>query len=136
MGNSLENLEVYRLADEIGDLAWLVYNQLGRNFQYYIGNQFFDAADSISANIAEGYGRYHYRDVINFNNYARGSAYETINWTKKLRTRKLAKEAELNQILEMLETEIRKINGYNRYLRNKNNGKYNCQIFQWLSETN
>jgi four helix bundle protein len=120
MGNSLENLEVYQLAQEIGDLAWMIYNQLDKNFQFHIGNQFLDAADSISANIAEGYGRYHYRDVINFNNYARGSAYETINWTKKLRTRKLTEEAELNQILEMLETEIRKINGYNRYLRNKN----------------
>ena len=123
MANSLENLEVYRLADEIGDLAWKVYNQLDKNFQYHIGNQFLDAADSISANIAEGYGRYHYRDVINFNNYARGSAYETMNWTKKLTKRKLAEEAELNQILEMLDVEIRKINGYNKYLRNKNKGE-------------
>jgi four helix bundle protein len=123
MNNSLDNLEVYTLAHEIGSLAWKIYNQLDRNFQFHIGNQFLDAADSISANIAEGYGRYHFKEVINFNNYARGSAYETIDWIRKLKARELTEETELNQIMEMLNIEIQKINGYNRYLRNKNREK-------------
>jgi len=123
MDNSLNNLEVYTLAQEIGSLAWKIYNQLDRNFQFHIGNQFLDAADSISANIAEGYGRYHFKEVINFNNYARGSAYETIDWIRKLKARELTEETELNQIMEMLNIEIQKINGYNRYLRNKNREK-------------
>jgi four helix bundle protein len=123
MDNSLDNLEVYTLAHEIGSLAWKIYNQLDRSFQFHIGNQFLDAADSISANIAEGYGRYHFKDVINFNNYARGSAYETSDWVRKLKVRELADENALNQIIEMLHIEIQKINGYNRYLRNKNRDK-------------
>ena len=76
MDNSLEKLEVYILAREISSLAWKIFNQLPQRFQYHIGNQFLDAADSISANIAEGYGRFHFKESINFNNYARGSGFK------------------------------------------------------------
>ena len=43
--------------------------------------QFVEAADSISANIAEGYGRYFYKDRRVFCYYSRGSILETKNWS-------------------------------------------------------
>ena len=123
MENSLEKLEVYILAREISSLAWKIFNQLPKNFQYHIGNQFLDAADSISANIAEGYGRFHFKESINFNNYARGSAYESKDWIEKLKERELCKESDAKEFLEMLRIEILKINGYNNYLRSRSTEK-------------
>jgi len=123
MENSLEKLEVYILAREISSLAWKIFNQLPQRFQYHIGNQFLDSADSISANIAEGYGRFHFKESINFNNYARGSAYESKDWIEKLKERELCKELDTKEFLEMVRIEILKINGYNNYLRKQSKEK-------------
>ena len=54
-----------------------------------VGKQLVDAADSISANIAEGYGRYSYKDNVRFVRIARGSLYETKNWLRRSFKRKL-----------------------------------------------
>jgi len=42
-------------------------------------NQLRRAASSITANIAEGFGRYHYADKIRFYHQARGSVKEAKN---------------------------------------------------------
>ena len=121
--HTIETLEVYQIAIKISDKAWEIFNMLSKNFQYHIGNQFLDAADSIGANLAEGYGRYHYKESINFNNFGRGSAFETKYWGNRLYKRNLiAKDIfeELNRLVNLV---IQKINGYNNYLRNRLNSK-------------
>ena len=50
----LEDLEIYKIAVKISDLAWEIYQELPREFRFTTGQQFLDAADSIGANIAEG----------------------------------------------------------------------------------
>ncbi len=114
----LENLDVYCIAVQISDLAWDVYVKLPQRFQYGIGQQFLRAADSIGANIAEGFGRYHFRESINFNNFARGSAVELKFWLMQLRKRKLTGETIYFEINQLIDREIKKINGFNSYLRN------------------
>lgn len=119
--HTLENLEIYQIALKISDFAWEIYKRLPKNFQSHIGNQFLDAADSIGANISEGYGRFHFRESINFNNYARGSATETSFWTNRLLKRNLISEIEFTELDQLLKTENTKINAYNNYLRKKAN---------------
>jgi len=119
--SGIENLEVFQIAVEISDEAWIIFNNLSKNFQYHIGNQFLDAADSIGANIAEGYGRYHFRESINFNNFARGSAFETKYWLNRLFKRGFIDEAVYEKSNSMIESCIAKINGYNSYLRKQLN---------------
>jgi four helix bundle protein len=58
----LKNLVVYQLACEIGDKSWPIYDRLDWQIRKIMGDQFIRSADSISANIAEGYGRFHYLD--------------------------------------------------------------------------
>ena len=61
---NLEDLNVYQmsmdLADEIHGIVvgWDIF------YKYSFAQQLLDAADSISSNISEGFGRYHYRDHI------------------------------------------------------------------------
>ncbi len=119
----LENLEVYCIAVQISDLAWDVYVKLPQRFQYGIGQQFLRAADSIGANIAEGFGRYHFRESINFNNFARGSAMELKFWIMQLRKRELTEEAICLKMNQLIDNQIKKINGFNNYLRNRQKSK-------------
>lgn len=119
--DSIDNLELYKDAESISDEAWIIFNSLSKNFQYHIGNQFLDAADSIGANIAEGYGRYHFRESINFNNFARGSALETRYWLNRLFKRGFIDEATYSKSKELIRSCIARINGYNNYLRKQLN---------------
>lgn len=76
----LEDLDIYQLALEIGEDVWKVVGKWDAFSKRTLGRQFVDAADSISANIAEGYGRYFYKDRKIFCYYSRGSLLETKNW--------------------------------------------------------
>lgn len=73
MEYTLETLEVYALADEFSDKIWNIVKEWDCFAKRGIGSQLTDAADSISANIAEGYGRHYFAESKNFYFYARGS---------------------------------------------------------------
>jgi four helix bundle protein len=77
MGLRLEELEVYKVAMEIGELVWEIVMKWESFPKYTLGSQIVKAADSIASNIAEGYGRFHYKENRNFCYYSRGSAKET-----------------------------------------------------------
>jgi len=85
----LENLEIHKLATAISDEAWEIYGTIPQEHKFKLGQQFLSAADSVGANICEGYGRYHYLDSIRFYYYSRGSLSETKWWTSRLKERKL-----------------------------------------------
>lgn len=94
----LENLEVYQISMAIAERIWeisIVWSYFEKDT---IGKQIVRASDSISANISEGFGRYHYNDTKNFLFYARGSLYETITWLDKAKTRNLIKEDDYNDL--------------------------------------
>jgi four helix bundle protein len=113
----LEDLDIYQLALAIGEEVWGIV----MNWEYFakatVGKQFVTAADSISANIAEGYGRYFYKERKIFCYYSRGSLMETKNWTIKSLRRSLITEAEYNTLLEKLQTLHFKLNGYIKKLK-------------------
>ena len=62
MEYTLESLEVYQLAEQFSDEIWDLAGSWKHFEKTTIGNQLVRAADSISANIAEGYGRYFYAE--------------------------------------------------------------------------
>ena len=76
-------LDVYRLAEELSDMVWGDFDRWPEKAQRTIGYQVIRAADSIAANIAEGYGRYTSPDRRKFYLYARGSFEETKAWLRK-----------------------------------------------------
>ena len=88
----LENLETYQLARKLSEVAWQVYSGFDWQMKKVLGDQFLTATDSVAANIAEGYGRYHYADKVKFYYNARASLFESLHWFKLLVERKLVDE--------------------------------------------
>ena len=67
---SIEDLEVFNLANSIGQNIW----DIVINWTYFkrdsIGKQVCRSSDSISANIAEGFGKYSFKENKHFCYYA------------------------------------------------------------------
>ena len=86
---TLEELEVYQLARKLSSIAWTIYESLSWQDKKIMGDQFIEATDSIGANVAEGYGRFHYLDKIKFYYNSRGSYMEANkHWLSLLMERK------------------------------------------------
>jgi four helix bundle protein len=71
-----EGLDCYQLALQVFRQAYAVAKRLPAIERYNLADQLRRAATSITLNIAEGYGRYHYLDKIRFYYIARGSMTE------------------------------------------------------------
>jgi four helix bundle protein len=88
---SLDKLKVYQLARDLSRISWEIYESLDWQDKKIMGNQFIESTDSVSANIAEGYGRFHYLDKVKFYFNGRGSLLESRNWIELLEERKKVK---------------------------------------------
>jgi len=97
---SLEKLGVYRLARQLSKIAWQIYDKLDWRIQKIMGEQFVQSTDSVGANIAEGYGRFHYLDKVKFYYNARGSLLESRHWFDLLGEREFLKEKQETDYLE------------------------------------
>ena len=84
---NLENLEIYKIVRELNRDVWDIYKELKNEFKFSIGQQFLRSIDSIGANIAEGFGKYHYLDSVKFYYNTRGSLWESKYWLSLLNER-------------------------------------------------
>jgi len=77
-----------------------------------VGKQLMKAADSVAANLSEGFGRYFYKENKQFCYYSRGSLFETKTWVRKASNRKLIDEKTYLEIINELNTIGVKLNKY------------------------
>ena len=108
----LIDLEVYKLAIEIGDKVWEIVDKWDYFNKDTLGKQFVKAADSVALNIAEGYRRFFYKENKNFNYYSRGSAFECTSCLRKAVTRKLINQEENILLRQLFERYFILMNGY------------------------
>ena len=88
----LEEMRTYQLAMEMAERILDIVVKWNYFEKDTIGKQLVKAADSISANLSEAYGRFHYKENKQFCYYSRGSLYETKTWLTKAYNRKLIKD--------------------------------------------
>jgi len=98
----LNELEVYKVALEIGDITWEIVDKWTFFVKDTLGKQFVKAADSIAFNVAEGYGRFYYKENKLFCYFSRGSAKETATAVYKARKRNLISQEEANYLEKKL----------------------------------
>jgi len=76
---TFEELEVYKLAREFSRKVGVLIKKLPKKEEYNLKHQMRRAKLSMTNNIAEGYGRYHYKENIQFCRQSRGSICELID---------------------------------------------------------
>ena len=108
----LEDLVVYQLAMEIGDEIYFLIDEWESFAKWTTGKQLIEAADSIAANISEGYGRFYYKENRQFQYYSRGSQSETKTWLTKAFKRKQIDEKKYNELYAKLEELGKRHNNY------------------------
>ena len=118
----LDHFELYNLARQFRQRVYALIKQLPAEERYSLGSQMRGAILSVTNNIAEGHGRWHYQENIQFCRISRGSIEEILD--------------DINLCLDegygdpgynaQLKTEgyelIRRINGYIVYLRKVKRG--------------
>ena len=109
----LKNLEVYQLSRDLSSHAWKIYEQLDWRIKKINGDQFIESTDSVGANIAEGYGRFHYLDKIKFYYNARGSLMESAeHWVELLHERKNVEDNEYKSYKSISDLLLLKLNRF------------------------
>ncbi|NOX86226.1 MAG: four helix bundle protein [Chlorobi bacterium] len=112
----IENLEIYEKSMDIGDVIWDIVIKWDNFARNAFGYQLVKSADSIAANISEGYGRYFFKENRQFCYIARGSLYETITWLKKATKRKLITSKMSEKLLNDFDILLKKLNAYINYI--------------------
>jgi len=90
----LSNISQYVESLALANAVWKMVLKWDYFVKSSLGLQFVRAVDSISANIAEGFGRYNKKDKIKFYCYAMGSAWESMDWLQKAFVRDLISKEE------------------------------------------
>lgn len=116
---SLNNINSYRIAFHLSNYVWKIifcWNYFNKDT---VGKQFVRAVDSISANIAEGFGRHNKRDKIKFYYYAFASTKESLDWNEKSKIRKLLTINQYNYIFKNLNVLPKEINGLIKFTNSR-----------------
>jgi four helix bundle protein len=119
MATELEDLKILQTAEVIADDIWREVLTWGKLAQDVVGKQLARAADSIGANIAESYGRYHYGDKLNFLYYARGSLFETKYWLNRCQKRGLFNQQKTAFYASQLTVIARQLNTFANSLKSQ-----------------
>ncbi|MDI6765703.1 MAG: four helix bundle protein [Bacteroidota bacterium] len=113
----LEKLEVYQLAEMLADLVWDICIDWEWFAKDTVGKQLVKAADSVGANIAEGYGRYAFKENIQFCYYARGSLMKVKHFLRRAKKRKLLNSGQVSALKEIIQPLAPKLNAYIRSIK-------------------
>jgi four helix bundle protein len=108
----LEELKVYQFSMDMGERVWSIVMEWDYFARDTIGRQLVKAADSIAANLSEGFGRYHYRENINFSYYSRGSLFETKTWLVKAKNRNLLEKPDYELFMQQVDDIGIRLNNY------------------------
>jgi four helix bundle protein len=117
-----EELEVLRAAETVADGIWRQVVRWKPFARDVVGGQLAKAGDSIGANIAEAYGRFHYGEKLQFLYYARGSLFETKYWLNRAQERQLMSSTQVQDYVSQLTDVARQLNAFAADLKAKRQG--------------
>lgn len=125
--STYESLEVWKesrtLRSEISALA----KGLPSKERYRLSDQIIRASRSVTANIAEGHGRYHYQENIQFCRQARGSLYELFDHFTVALDEKYITEESFEKFKGKIFSIVKILNGYVKYLQKQKETGNNCR---------
>jgi four helix bundle protein len=114
-----EKLDVWQLSVDLAEYVLGLLEKIPSNKHIRLISQMEGAVTSVPQNIAEGKGRQHKKEFLQYLSIAQGSLYETITLNEIFRKRKLFCEDECNEIRKRSEEIDRKLNGLMNVLRGR-----------------
>ena len=115
--STFEDLEVYQVAREFRKAMYRVAKDLPEIEKFGLASQIRRAAVSLTNNIAEGHGRYHYLDQIKFTLQSRGSLEELVDDLNICEDQRYLVGKQIIALKEQGWRVRQLIDGYIRYLR-------------------
>jgi four helix bundle protein len=120
---TFEDLDAYKVAREFRKAMYLVSRRLPEIEKYGLASQIRRAAVSLTNNIAEGHGRYHFLDQLKFLFQSRGSLEELIDDLNVCSDENYLSSVETENLKQQGWRVLNVINGYARYLRERKYGE-------------
>ena len=117
--NDFRDLEVWQKCKILRQNIWELCKRFPKQEQFRLSDQMIRASRSASACIAEGYGRFHYQENIQFCRQARGSLYELIDHVDVALVCHYIDSNSSESIIQQIKTTIRILNGYIKYLKSR-----------------
>jgi four helix bundle protein len=115
---SFEDLECWQASQRLRIfVAKTAVPTLPKEERYSLASQILRSARSTTANIAEGYGRFHYLDNAKFCSNARGSCFETLDHLITANDEDMISDELLSDGRELVNEAGKILNGYIKYLR-------------------
>jgi four helix bundle protein len=112
------DLETWKQAQKLRQLIYQLTASFPKHESFGLTNQMRRAAISITANIAEGFGRYSYQENIQFCRQSRGSIYEIRDHLTAALDAGYISTQECESSEQLALSVIRLVNGYIRATRN------------------
>ena len=120
---SFEDLECWEVCTELRRFVSQLVKTFPKEEQFDLTSQMKRASRSVTHNIAEGYGRFHYQENIQYCRQARGSLYELIDQFIVAFDEKYITNEELTKGKEQINKSLALLNGYIKYLMKAKNEK-------------
>jgi len=118
---SFEDLDCFKICKDLR----LEISELVKSFpiseQFRLNDQMIRCSRSITNNIAEGYGRFQYKENIQFCRISRGSLYELLDHIQIANENQFITSQQKLELEKKIETSLKLLNGYINYLNSKFN---------------
>ena len=114
--DTFEELEVWKQARELRKSISKMVKNFPSVEKYRLTNQIIRSSRSVASNIAEGFGRFHFQENVQFCRQARGSLSETLDHLICVLDEEYINENIYKRHREMISYCWRVLNGYIAYL--------------------
>lgn len=116
---NFEDLEIWKQSRVLRNEIAKLVKTFPAEEKYKLSDQLIRSSRSVTANIAEGYGRFHYQENIQFCRHSRGSLNEVLDHLICAYDCEYISESELNNYRETIMNILKILNGYIAYLKNR-----------------
>lgn len=121
MKSDFRDLDAWKKCRDIRFIIWNLCKNLPNEEKFRLADQMIRASRSSTANIAEGYGRFHFQENIQFCRQSRGSLFELIDRVLIAEECEYIESKEKEILIQDIVSAIRILNGYIRYLNKRKN---------------
>ncbi len=133
---SFEDLEVWKESRLLRKRISKFVKTLPKDEKYRLVDQLIRASRSVTANIAEGYGRFHYQENIQYCRQARGSLYEILDHLSVALDEEWLSDKGFDSLKEQTITCIKLVNGFTGYLKRSKTNLVKESEVEYTTDTN